>query len=284
MQFGLAFFATDITLDPVSFAQAAEHRGFESIWLPEHSHIPSSRRTPWGGVEGAQPLPDYYARTYDTMVVLGAAAAATERIRLATGISLAAQRDPVWTAKEVATIDRLSNGRFIFGIGYGWNREEMASHGLRYTDRRDVLREHVLTMKAMWTEDEASFNGEHVTLDPSWAWPKPVQRPHPPIVLGAAAGPRTIADIVEFTDGWMPLGRHELVESTAAVMRALEEAGRPTNTFELTYFGARPDPGQVEHLRSLGFDRLLFLVPSVEPDRVLATLDELADFVETLDS
>jgi probable F420-dependent oxidoreductase len=280
VEFGLAFFATDTTLDPVTLARAAEDRGFESLWLSEHSHIPSSRRTPRGGVEGAGPLPDHYSRTYDTMVALGAAAATTTRIKLATGISLVAQRDPIWTAKEVATIDRLSNGRFIFGIGYGWNREEMASHGLSYRDRRDVLRENVLAMKRLWTDDEATFEGEHVTFEPSWAWPKPLQQPHPPIVLGAAAGPRTIDHLVEFCDGWIPLERYELEHSIASVRRALQAAGRSVEQFELSYFGAQADPAEVERLRDLGFTRVLLSLPSSPPAQAMDELDALTEFVQ----
>src|SRR4051812_16456672 len=175
MRIAAAIFPTAETMNPVDFATTAEALGFEAIWFPEHSNIPTSRRSPWGGYEGAPPLPDYYARTYDPFVALGACAAATSTIRLATGICLVAQRDPIHTAKEVASVDGLSGGRMIFGIGYGWNREEMAHHGTLYGERREILRERILAMKALWTEDEASFDGEHVSIESSWAWPKPVQ-------------------------------------------------------------------------------------------------------------
>ncbi len=282
MRFGISFFATDTTLDPASMARAVEERGFESLWLPEHSHIPVSRRTPWGGAPDAPPLPDHYLRTLDTFVALGAAAAVTERIKLATGITLIAQRDPIWTAKEVATLDVLSGGRVIFGVGYGWNKEEMESHGVSYVERRALLREKVLMMKALWTEDEASYSGEHLSLEPSWAWPKPVQRPHPPVVLGGAAGPRTVADIVEFCDGWIPLGRHDLEAGSTAVGTALEAAGRSRDDFEITFFGAKPTLESVDRFRRLGFDRLLFNVPSADPDTVIRSLDERAAFVDSL--
>ncbi len=280
MHFGVTIFATDTTLDPISLARAVEERGFESLWLPEHSHIPASRATPWGGSEGAPPLPEYYWRTYDTFVALAAAAAVTERLKLATGITLLAQRDPIWTAKEVASLDRISNGRFILGLGYGWNKEEMASHGVGYSDRRAILREHLLTMKALWTQDEASFQGDHVRLEPSWAWPKPVQQPHPPVVLGGAIGPRTLADIVEFCDGWIPLGRYGLDTGTVQVRTALARAGRDPAMFDLTFFQAKPSEDFLTQLESLGFNRAVFALPQGPPAEVMSKLDELTRLVE----
>ena len=282
MHFGISFFATDQTLDPVSVARAVEDRGFESLWLPEHSHIPTSRRTPWGGVPDAPPLPESYAHTYDSFVALGAAAAVTSRIKLATGITLLAQRDPIWTAKEVATLDHLSAGRLILGIGYGWNREEMESHGVSYPRRRTLVREKLQLMKALWTQDEASFQGELISLEPSWAWPKPIQTPHPPIVLGAAAGPRTVTDIVDLCDGWIPLGRHDHIAGAQSLRAALAEAGRPEDDIELTHFNAKPTVEFVEQMRDVGFSRLLFAIPSVAPDEVLRRLDERAEFVRNI--
>ena len=206
MHIGVAIFPTDQTIDPVELARESEARGFESLWFPEHSHIPTSRETPWGGREGAPPLPEFYWRTHDPFVALAACAAVTSTIKLATGICLVAQRDPIYTAKEVASLDRLSGGRFLFGVGYGWNKEEMAHHGTAYGERRAILRESVLAMKELWTHDEASFDGDHVRFSSSWAWPKPHQAGGPPVILGGDAGPRTAADIVEFCDGWMPIG------------------------------------------------------------------------------
>ncbi|MDH4117641.1 MAG: LLM class F420-dependent oxidoreductase [Acidimicrobiia bacterium] len=278
MEFGVSIFATDTTIDPVTVAKAAEDRGFDSLWLPEHSHIPASRETPWGGVAGAPPLPEHYWRTLDTFVALGAAAAATDRLKLATGITLLAQRDPIWTAKEVATVDHLSGGRFIFGIGYGWNKEELASHGVSYTERRALMREKIHVMKALWTDDVASYAGEKLHLEPSWAWPKPIQKPHPPIVLGGAIGPRTLADIVEFCDGWFPLGRYDLEEGTRAVRQALTDAGRDDSAFEFSYFHARPSDDFIGHLSTLGFSRAVFGLPQGDASEVMASLDELARF------
>jgi probable F420-dependent oxidoreductase len=195
MNLGVMIFPTDRTIAPGKLARAAEEHGFESLWFPEHSHIPVARRTPWGGREGAPPLPEMYWRTYDQYVALMAGAAATTKLRLGSGITLVAQRDPIWLAKQVASVDALSGGRILFGIGYGWNKEEMAQHGVRYTERRALLREKVLMMKELWSREEAAFEGELLQLEPSWAWPKPKQQPHPPIIMGGAAGPRTFADI-----------------------------------------------------------------------------------------
>ncbi len=278
MQFGIDIFATDKTIQPIELARAVEERGFESLWLPEHSHIPVSRKTPWGGQEGAPPLPEHYWRTHDTFVALAAAAAVTTTLKLGTGISLVAQRDPIWTAKQVASLDVISGGRVIFGVGYGWNKEEMASHGVRFLDRRDLLREKVLMMKSLWTDEVAGFRGEHVGLEPSWAWPKPVQKPHPKIVLGAAIGPRTIEHLVEFADGWIPLGRHEL--RTGEVREGLVAAGRDPATFDFTFFGARPTREFVDRLASHGFGRVVFNIDSVAPAEVLAQLDACASLVE----
>lgn len=280
MEFGVSIFATDTTLDPVSLARAAEERGFESLWLSEHSHIPVSRETPWGGVAGAAPLPEYYWRTHDSFVALAAAAAVTERIRLATGITLLAQRDPIWTAKEVASLDHISNGRFILGLGYGWNREEMTSHGVDYRERRQLLREKLQMMKSLWADDEASFTGELLTLQPSWAWPKPVQQPHPPIVLGGAMGPRTLTDLVDFCDGWIPLGRYELDSATTELRAALTAAGRDAASFELTFFQAKPTDEFLDRLQGLRFHRAVFALPQSGPDEVLGRLDELAAVAE----
>jgi len=283
MKFGVSFFPTDTSIDPLELGRAVEGLGFESLWFAEHSHIPVSRVTPWGGVKGNPPLPEHYWHTYDQFVTLGAIAAVTTTLRLASGISLLAQRDPLWTAKEVATLDQLSHGRAIFGIGYGWNKEEMASHGVAYTERRAILRENVLVMKSLWTEEVASFDGDHVHLEPSWAWPKPVQQPHPPIVLGAAAGPRTIADIVEFCDGWMPtLPRHDVVGRMADLRAAAVAAGRDPESIEVGVYGAPTDPEALAALAEAGVGRGVFRLPQGAPDEVLDRLGEYAALIEHL--
>lgn len=275
MRVGVNFFPTAESIDVTELGMELEARGFDSIFLAEHSHIPSSRVTPWGGRQDAPPLPEYYAQTFDAFGVLHAIAAVTNRLVLGTGIALVAQRDPIWLAKQVATIDHLSGGRFVFGVGYGWNKEELASHGVAYADRRDVVAERIGLMKALWTQDEASFSGVHETLEPSWAWPKPLQRPHPPIIVGSAAGPRTFRDMVAWADGWMPIvGRGEIAERVAGLHRHLEEAGRDPGSFELSVYAAPPDPQLWESLAELGFTRVLMHLPSAPRDDVLRWLDE----------
>ena len=276
MDFGVLIFPTDTAIRPDDLAREVEKRGFESLWFPEHSHIPSARTTPWGGVEGAPPLPEQYWRSHDQFVALSFAAAATESLKLGTGITLLAQRDPIWTAKEVASLDHLSAGRVIFGVGYGWNKEEMAHHGIPYENRRELLREKMLMMKALWTDDEATFQGEHISLEPSWAWPKPVQEPHPPVLMGAGAGPKTIEHMVEFCDGWIPLGtRHDIAGKVKEVRQAVAHAGRDPEAFNVTCFGGKAD--QVDTLRAAGVDRVIFNLPPLGPDVVLPRLDMLAD-------
>jgi probable F420-dependent oxidoreductase len=275
MRFGVFIFPTDTAIRPDDLAREVEARGFDSLWFPEHSHIPTSRVTPWGGQEGAPPLPEQYWRSHDAFVALAYAAAVTTTLQLGTGVTLVAQRDPIWTAKEVASLDALSNGRLILGIGYGWNKEEMGQHGVAYTRRRELLREKMLLMKALWTEDEASYQGELVNLEPSWAWPKPVQHPHPPILMGAAAGPKAIADMVEFCDGWMPLAtRMDIVGEVGRVREAVAAAGRDPATFQIVAYGARTD--SVEALIDAGVDHTIFNLRPLGTSETVAYLDRLA--------
>lgn len=275
MEYGVFIFPTDTAIRPDHLAREVEARGFDSLWFPEHSHIPASRATPWGGVKDAKPLPEQYWRSHDAFVALAYAAAVTETIKLGTGITLMAQRDPIWAAKEVASLDYLSGGRVLFGVGYGWNKEEMAQHGVEYSERRGLLREKVLMMKALWTMDEASYHGERLELEPSWAWPKPVQKPHPPILMGAAAGPKTIADMVEYCDGWMPLGtRHDIVGQVARVREAVADVGRDANKFDITAYSAKIEV--VDRLQEAGVNRAVFTLPSLGPEAVIPRLDQLA--------
>ena len=285
MHIGVFLFPTDQTIQPIELGREVEARGFESLWFPEHSHIPTSRETPWGGVEGNDPLPDMYWRTHDQFVALSAIAAVTDTVKLGTGISLVAQRDPLWLAKQVASLDTISNGRVLFGIGYGWNKEEMANHGVAYTERRAILRENVLAMIELWTKEEAEFHGEHVDINPSWAWPKPVQKPYPPIHLGGAAGPRTMADIVEFCDGWMPIVvRHDVAGKVAELRRLLEAAGRDPEALELTAWQAPRDMEQLEAFQEAGVHRAVFGLPPVAPEIVIEKLDKYARIAEELKS
>ncbi len=282
MHVGVEIFPTDQTIDPVELAREVEARGFESLWFPEHSHIPTSRATPWGGREGAPDLPEFYWRTHDPFVALGACAAVTSTLKLATGICLVAQRDPIHTAKQVASVDRISGGRFLFGVGYGWNKEEMAQHGTAYGQRRAILRENILAMKELWSQDEASFDGEHVTIEPSWSWPKPTQEPHPPIILGGNAGPKTAADIAEFCDGWMPIGGRHPLEKWDEVRSACEAIGRDPATVELGLFGAPPKAERLDELAERGVTRAVLGLPQGPRDEVLAALDAFAPLVERM--
>jgi len=273
MKYGVFIFPTDTAIRPDDLAREVEQRGFESLWFPEHSHIPSSRITPWGGREGAPPLPEQYWHTYDQFVALAYAASATTNIKLGTGITLVAQRDPIWTAKEVASLDHLSGGRVIFGVGYGWNKEEMAQHGTPYQERRGLMREKILMMKALWAQEESSFDGSLMRLEPSWSWPKPAQSPHPPIVMGAAPGPKTLADIVEYCDGWIPLsGRHDIAGQVDEVRQAVADAGRDAGRFEISAHGAKLE--HLETLEAAGVDRAVFALPPLGEDVVIPKLDE----------
>ncbi|MGH1492454.1 MAG: LLM class F420-dependent oxidoreductase [Acidimicrobiales bacterium] len=280
MELGLMIFPTDQTIDPVELGKATEDLGFGSLWFPEHSHIPTSRVTPWGGRKGAPDLPDFYWRTHDQFVALAAVAAVTERIQLGTGITLVAQRDPIWTAKQVASVDRISNGRLLFGIGYGWNVEEMEHHNLPYNTRRARLRENILAMKQLWTEDEASFSGEHVNFSPTWSWPKPTQTPHPPIIMGGAAGPKTAAHIAEFCDGWMPIGGRHALSGWDEVQKACEAIGRDPKTVELSMFGAKASKEALDDLAEKGVVRAILTLPQGPRDEVMAAVEEYATLVD----
>lgn len=280
MLYGVSMFSTDYAIRPDELAGLLEERGFESLWLPEHTHIPASRRTPWPG--GAE-LPKEYRHTYDPFVALTAAALATERLKVATGICLIIQRDPIITAKEVASLDRLSNGRFIFGIGGGWNAEEIENHGTSFKRRWRILRERVLAMKEIWTKDEAEFHGEFVDFDKLWSHPKPVQRPHPPIIMGGD-GPTTFDRVVEFCDGWIPIsGRPAegpgLPEKIATLRRRAEEAGRDPASISVSIFGARADRDGVDRMEQAGVDRVTLALPPAERDTILRLLDRYAKII-----
>jgi probable F420-dependent oxidoreductase len=277
MQFGVTMFGTDRAMPPDELARAAEQRGLSSLYLPEHTHIPVSRRTP--PPTGDEVLPDYYARSFDPFVALTAAAAATERIRVGTGICLVAQRDPIVTAKAVASLDRLSDGRFVFGVGFGWNRDEIEDHGVDVHRRRDVAREHMLAMQRLWADDEASFDGEFVQLPPSWAWPKPVQKPWPPVLVGGAAGPTLFAHVAEYADGWIPIGGGGVRAALPELHRAVEAAGRDPATVRVVPFGTIPDPGKLDYYASLGIDEVVLRVPVAGRDVVLPVLDEFGELV-----
>ncbi|NOX51509.1 MAG: LLM class F420-dependent oxidoreductase [Gammaproteobacteria bacterium] len=274
-EFGVTMFPTDYSMQPVELAIAIEERGLDSLFFPEHTHIPTSRKTPF---PGGTDLPEMYWHTHDPFVALGAAAAVTSRIKLGTGICLVIERDPITLAKEVASLDMISNGRFILGIGAGWNREEMENHGADYANRWAQLREKVLAMKAIWSNEAAEFHGEWVNFEPLWSYPKPVQAGGPPIWIGANS--RWVFDrVAEYADGWMPIGG--LGSGNMDRMKsALEAKGRHIKDLDLALFGA---PNDIDKLRTQierGFDHLIFNLPSETADKTLPRLDKYAQLAE----
>jgi probable F420-dependent oxidoreductase len=276
MKFGVSMFPTDYGMAVTGYGRAVEERGFESLFVPEHTHIPTSRRSPW---PGGPNLPEHYRHTLDPFVALTAVAAVTERIRLGTGICLVVQRDPITLAKEVATVDLLSGGRFLFGIGGGWNREEMQHHGTDPTRRFAVMRERVLAMRTIWSSDVAEYHGEFVDFDPIWQWPKPLQQPGPPVLV-AGNGTGTIERVLEYGDGWLPMpdrGPVTLSAGIAQLRRRAEETGRPPPS--VTVFGIAPDPAAIEEYEAAGVERCLFRISSGGDDEVLSELDERAKLV-----
>ena len=227
----------------------------------------------------APPLPEEYWRTHDQFVALGMAGAVTSKIKLGTGITLVPQRDPIWLAKNVSTVDALTDGRFLFGIGYGWNKEELHHHGVKFTERRAVMRERILAMKEIWANDEAEFHGDHVEFSSSWQWPKPTQKPHPPIILGGAAGPKTMKDIVEYCDGCMPIsGRYDFAEQITTLKQMASDAGRDPESFDFGQFGTPPKAEIVDSLIEAGCNRIVFTLPPADADTVIPKLDQLSEF------
>ncbi len=270
MKYGLNIFVTEYAMPAPELAVEAEARGFESLWFPEHTHIPASRATPF---PGGGDLPQHYYDTFDPFVTLGACAAVTKKLRLATGIALVIQRDPIVLAKEVATLDRISNGRAILGIGGGWNVEEMANHGTDSKKRWKVLRERIEAMKAIWTSEKAEYHGEFVDFDPIFSNPKPVQKPHPPIVLGAH-GPKGIDRVVRYCDGWIPIGVFTNVEREMGTLaEAARAAGRDPKSIEVSVFGVAPDKDQLASYRDSGVARAVFSLPSAPREKLLPMLD-----------
>ncbi|MFI5395624.1 MAG: LLM class F420-dependent oxidoreductase [Candidatus Binatia bacterium] len=277
MHFGLTMFATDFAIAVDELAREAEARGFESLWLPEHTHIPASRRSPWpGGPE----LPKEYWHTHDLFVALAAAAAVTRRLKVCTGICLVVERDPITTAKEIASLDVLSNGRVLFGIGGGWNAEEMENHGTTFKTRWSLLRERVEAMKKIWTEDAPEYHGKFVNFDPIWSWPKPVQKPHPPIFLGGHT-PAALRRVVEYCDGWMPIPARagDLVAAIRDLRQRAEKAGRDPKSISIATYGSPADAAVAQQYRKAGVDHFIFGLPPAPRDTVLPLLDRYADVV-----
>jgi probable F420-dependent oxidoreductase len=268
MKFGIAIFPTDYSISMTELAPAVEQAGFESLWVAEHSHIPVSRQTPYAA--GGE-LPRMYMHTMDPFVALTAAALASKTLLVGTGICLLIERDPIHTAKEVASVDHISNGRFLFGIGGGWNREEMADHGTAFESRWRLLRERIEAMKRLWTEEEPEYHGEMVHIEKSWFWPKPVQKPHPPIILGGN-GPNTLKRVVAYCDGWMP-NRGAAIERVAELQEMAKAAGRGHIPVSF-YPGATAE--DIERVAAAGVERCIFYVSPDGRAPALMKLDELA--------
>ena len=272
MDIGVFYFPVDYGINIAELAAALEARGFESLFVPEHTHIPVSRKSPFPG--GGE-LPRRYAHTHDPFVALSFAAAATTRLRLGTGICLIPERDPIVTAKAVASLDQLSGGRFVFGIGGGWNVEEMANHGARYETRFKLMRERILAMKALWTGEEAEYHGAMVDFDKAWSYPKPAQRPHPPIILGGETD-YTLRRVVEYCDGWFPRPARgwDVREAVGRLHRMAEAAGRDPKTLSISVFRAPADKAALEQYREAGIDRAVLEIPDQGRDDILRLLDD----------
>ena len=280
MKFGVSMFNTDYSIRIDELARAAEERGFESLWVPEHTHIPKSRKSPWPG--GAN-LPKEYWHTHDPFVALATAAAVTTRLKVGTGICLVIERDPITLAKEVASLDFLSNGRFLFGIGGGWNAEEMENHGTDFKKRWRIMRERILAMKEIWTKDEAEFHGEFVNFDPIWSYPKPVQKPHPPIYLGNNT-PNGRQRVVEFCDGWFPIAARagDLAAGVADLRQRAEKAGRDPRSIPVSVYSASPEELAIQSYEKAGAERTIFALPSADRETVLPLLDKHTALLDRL--
>ncbi len=274
MKFGVCMFPTAYAINPAELGRAVEARGFESLFFPEHTHIPTSRLSPFPG--GGE-LPQEYAQSLDPFVALSAVAVATERLLLGTGVCLVIERDAITLAKQVASLDYLSNGRVLFGIGGGWNREEMENHGTNPARRWKLLRERIEAMKEIWTKEEAEYHGKFVNFDPIWQWPKPIQKPHPPILVGGD-GPNTLQRVVRYGDGWMPVSRHEDADFRARIAelnRLAAEAGR--GPLPVTSYLAPAKPEVLEETAKAGVERVVIGLPSAPADKVLSRLDRHAE-------
>ncbi|MBV7246458.1 MULTISPECIES: LLM class F420-dependent oxidoreductase [Streptomyces] len=281
MRISTTIFLTDETVTPVRLARELEQRGFGGLYLPEHTHIPVSRRTPYpmGG-----DLPREYGRTLDPFVALGQAAAVTERLTLGTGITLVAQHDPIDLAKQAATLDHLSGGRFTLGIGYGWNVEEAADHGVEWATRRDLGRDRMALMRALWADEPTGYEGAFGSVQPSEAHPKPAQRPRGPVngprtLIGGGAGPKLFAHIAEYADGWLPIGGGGLTESLPKLRAAWEEAGRDPKDLQVVPYAVLPSPGKLGHYADLGIEEVVLQLPPADEPEVLRTLDAYAAYL-----
>ncbi|MFE3470931.1 LLM class F420-dependent oxidoreductase [Streptomyces cavourensis] len=281
MRIATTIFLTDETVTPVRLARELEQRGFAGLYLPEHTHIPVSRRTPYPA--GGE-LPREYGRTLDPFVALGQAAAVTERIALGTGITLVAQHDPIDLAKQAATLDHLSGGRFTLGVGYGWNVEEAADHGVAWSTRRELVRDRLALMRALWSAEPTAYEGESGSVAASFAFPKPVRAPRGPVVgprtlIGGAAGPKLFAAIAEHADGWLPIGGRGLTEAVPKLRAVWEEAGRDPKDLQVVPYAVLPDPGKLAHYAELGIEEVVLQLPPAGEREALRVLDGYAAYL-----
>ncbi|MEU4731479.1 LLM class F420-dependent oxidoreductase [Streptomyces sp. NPDC023588] len=286
MRIATTIFLTDRTVSPVRLARSLEERGFSGLYLPEHTHIPVVRETgaPMGG-----DLPEMYGRTLDPFVALGQAAAVTERLHLGTGITLVAQHDPIVLAKQIATLDHLSGGRFTLGIGYGWNVEEAADHGVEWRTRRELVRDRMALMRTLWAPEPAAYVGEFSSVQASSAYPKPVQAPRelapgvplygPRTMIGGAAGPKLFAAIADHADGWLPIGGRGLTESIPVLRQVWETAGRDPKSLQVVPYAVQPNPGKLGHYADLGIEEVVLQLPSAPEPEILRTLDDFAQYL-----
>jgi probable F420-dependent oxidoreductase len=277
VQVGIAVFATDRSWPIDDLARAVEDRGFASLAVPEHTHMPVDHSPHPSGGE----LPEEYARTLDPVVALTTAAAVTTDLRLLFGVSLVAQHDPIVLAKAVASLDHVSDGRVELGVGYGWNRPEVEHHGVAWRERRDVVRDRVRTMRTLWADDEAHVDLPHVQLAPSWSWPKPAQRPGPPVLLGAALGPRTLRDLADTFDGWLPIGRRAALDGIERVRTAFTEAGRRSRP-RVQVLGVAPREDGLRELAAAGVERVTVWLPSAPAAEARPELDRYARLADAV--
>ncbi|MGW2817826.1 LLM class F420-dependent oxidoreductase [Streptomyces sp. NPDC001415] len=276
MRIAVTVFLTDQTITPVRLARELEERGFSGLYLPEHTHIPVERVTPYPA--GGE-LPPEYGRTLDPFVALGQASAVTDSLDLGTGITLVAQHDPIDLAKQIATLDHLSGGRFTLGLGYGWNKEEAADHGVEWATRRELVRDRMALMRALWAGQPTAYKGEFGSVKASYAFPKPVRDGAPRVLVGGAAGPKLFAHIAEYADGWLPIGGRGLTESLPVLRRAWEDAGRDVRDLQVVPYAVLPAPGKLAHYAELGIEEVVLQLPSADESGVLKVLDEYASYV-----
>ncbi|HVZ08309.1 LLM class F420-dependent oxidoreductase [Rhodopila sp.] len=276
---GVSMFFTDYSMAPGELGQALEARGFESVWAPEHSHIPLTRKSPF---PGGGDLPKKYYDAMDPFVTLTAAAAATRTLKIGTGVCLVAQRDPIQTAKLVASIDQVSGGRFLFGIGNGWNQDELEDHGVKFADRHKVARERVEAMKVIWTKSKPEYHGEFVNFDPMMTWPKPVQKPHPPVIVGGAF-PYSARRAIRYGDGWIPQARRASYEEIGALIpefrKMCTQAGRNPDEIAITVWFPKQDLDLMKRYEDMGVERVVFNLESEAADKVLPVVDQIAEFM-----